>query len=112
MNKPFCNKIKKTMSAILAATVSLSMMAATPVYADWVEKANNAEEVAITDDIFEIQRRACEAHELLYASFDWNETYIYPFEFFSYFIWYIRHYFFLGHCRLFVRENTPNFHNI
>lgn len=53
------------MSAILAATVSLSMMAATPVYADWVEKANNAEEVAITDDIFEIQRRACEAHELL-----------------------------------------------
>ena len=81
MNKTFYNKIKKTMSAILAATVSLSMMAATPVYADWVENANNAEEVAITDDIFEIQRRACEAHELLYASFDWNETYIYPDDF-------------------------------
>ena len=78
MNKTFCKKIQKTMSAILAATVSLSMMVATSVYADWVENANNAEEVAITDDIFEIQRRACEAHELLYASFDWNETYIYP----------------------------------
>lgn len=48
MNKTFYNKIKKTMSAILAATVSLSMMAATPVYADWVENANNAEEVAFT----------------------------------------------------------------
>ena len=34
------------------------------------------------------------------------------FEFFSYFIGYIRHYFFLGHCLFFVRENTPNFHNI
>lgn len=34
------------------------------------------------------------------------------FEFFSYFIGYIRHYFFLDHCLFFVRENTTNFHNI
>ncbi len=33
------------------------------------------------DDIFMIQRNACEAHEVLYNSFEWDETYIYPDDF-------------------------------
>lgn len=57
----------------------MSLMTAAPASAEFGQFDSSVENIEnVTDNIFEIQRRACEAHELLYSSFGWNETYIYP----------------------------------
>lgn len=82
MKKSFYSKIRKITSAFIAATISMSLMTAVPASAELGQFDSSVENIEnVTDNIFEIQRRACEAHELLYASFDWNETYIYPDDF-------------------------------
>lgn len=79
MKKSFYSKIRKITSAFIAATISMSLMTAAPASAEFGQFDSSVENIEnVTDNIFEIQRRACEAHELLYSSFGWNETYIYP----------------------------------
>ncbi|MDE6853204.1 MAG: S1 family peptidase [Lachnospiraceae bacterium] len=79
MKKSFYSKIRKITSAFIAATISMSLMTVAPASAEFGQYDSTVENIeTVTDNIFEIQRRACEAHELLYSSFGWNETYIYP----------------------------------
>ena len=82
MKKLFNSKTKKITSALIAATISMSLLTAAPASAEFGQYDNPTENIeAVTDNIFEIQRKACEAHELLYSSFGWEETYIYPNDF-------------------------------
>ncbi len=82
MKKSFYSKIRKITSAFIVATISMSLMAAAPASAEFGQYDSTVENIeTVTDNIFEIQRKACEAHELLYLSFGWDETYIYPDDF-------------------------------
>lgn len=43
--------------------------------------AVSAESNTVSENIFEIQREACQANEILYASFEWENGYVYPDDF-------------------------------
>jgi len=70
----------KNVKIALSIMLSILMAFVFGVDSSRVQARDKDKEVDI-EEMFKIQEEACLANEAIYASFDWNETYVYPDDF-------------------------------